>query len=173
MKLNSKLKLNRSLGLTKSKLQNYRSQFGISGFLYGFNLLARNVVVGLTCLSSHPPLTSESLYKKRNDYCLAKRREKEDQLFERRRFVSVPLSMDTALGAGGVSDGGFSPMNDDILHNIFGRLPAQSFAAAAYVCKTWNSVCNRILCRPKFSSAVSLNPSLHVRLVSLFLYLVN
>ncbi|CAK9327238.1 unnamed protein product [Citrullus colocynthis] len=74
--------------------------------------------------------------------------------------------MDTAVGTGGVSDGGFSPMNDDILHNIFGRLPAQSFAAAACVCKTWNSVCNRILCRPKFASAVSLNPSLHVRLVA-------
>ncbi|KAG7019749.1 F-box/LRR-repeat protein [Cucurbita argyrosperma subsp. argyrosperma] len=53
-------------------------------------------------------------------------------------------------------------MNDDILHNIFRRLPARSFAAAACVSKTWNSTCNRILRRPKFASAVSLNPSLHV-----------
>ncbi|XP_022994367.1 F-box/LRR-repeat protein At5g63520-like [Cucurbita maxima] len=74
--------------------------------------------------------------------------------------------METVIGAGGVGGGGggggIPPLNDDILRNIIGRLPARSFASAACVCKTWNSVCNRILCRPKFSSAVSLNPSLHV-----------
>ncbi|XP_057423964.1 F-box/LRR-repeat protein At5g63520-like isoform X2 [Lotus japonicus] len=55
---------------------------------------------------------------------------------------------------------GVGLLNDDLLQNILTRLPALSFASAACVSKTWNSVSNRILSRPKLSSALSLNPSL-------------
>ncbi|GAU26769.1 hypothetical protein TSUD_317670 [Trifolium subterraneum] len=55
---------------------------------------------------------------------------------------------------------GITLLNDDLLHNIFTRLPAPSFASASCVNKSWNSVCNRIISRPKLSSALSLNPSL-------------
>ncbi|XP_061376503.1 F-box/LRR-repeat protein At5g63520-like [Gastrolobium bilobum] len=51
-------------------------------------------------------------------------------------------------------------LNNDIFHNILGRLPALSFAAAACVNKTWYHVCSQILSRPKLVSALSLNPSL-------------
>ncbi|XP_057423920.1 F-box/LRR-repeat protein At5g63520-like isoform X4 [Lotus japonicus] len=54
---------------------------------------------------------------------------------------------------------GVSLLNEDLLHNILTRLPALSFASATCVSKTWNSVSNRILSRPKLSSALSLNPS--------------
>ncbi|CAL9244228.1 unnamed protein product [Arabidopsis halleri] len=46
-------------------------------------------------------------------------------------------------------------MNDDLLHNILLRLPAKSFAFASCVNRSWNSVCNRILSRPKMISAFS------------------
>jgi len=57
-----------------------------------------------------------------------------------------------------------SMLNEDLLQNILARLPALPFASAACVSKAWNSLCNRILSRPKLSSALSLNPSLPVRL---------
>ncbi|KAI7732284.1 hypothetical protein M8C21_027997, partial [Ambrosia artemisiifolia] len=51
-------------------------------------------------------------------------------------------------------------ISDDLLHNIVSRLPATSFASAACVSRSWNLICGRLLCRPKLSSAYSLNPSL-------------
>ncbi|KAJ0111310.1 hypothetical protein Patl1_01242 [Pistacia atlantica] len=57
---------------------------------------------------------------------------------------------------------GFALANEDLLQNILSRLPALSFASAACVSKSWNKVCNRILSRPKLSSALSLSPSHHV-----------
>ncbi|KAH7528202.1 F-box/LRR-repeat protein At5g63520 [Ziziphus jujuba] len=53
----------------------------------------------------------------------------------------------------------FAMINDDLLLNILSRLPAVSFASAACVNKYWNGICNRVLSRPKLSSALSLNPS--------------
>ncbi|XP_071686437.1 F-box/LRR-repeat protein At5g63520 [Rutidosis leptorrhynchoides] len=53
-------------------------------------------------------------------------------------------------------------IGEDLLHNIFTRLPAISFASAACVNRTWNLVCDRVLCRPKLSSATSINSSLQV-----------
>ncbi|XP_050150934.1 F-box/LRR-repeat protein At5g63520-like isoform X1 [Malus sylvestris] len=53
----------------------------------------------------------------------------------------------------------FSPINDDLLHNILSHLPALSFASAACVSKSWNQICSRILTRPKLASALSLHPS--------------
>ncbi|RDX96941.1 F-box/LRR-repeat protein [Mucuna pruriens] len=60
------------------------------------------------------------------------------------------------------SDGNtsLSMLNEDLLQNILARLPALPFASAACVNKSWNFLCNRILSRPKLSSALSLNPSL-------------
>lgn len=58
--------------------------------------------------------------------------------------------------------GGFDIVNSDLLHNILIRLPAASFAQAACVNRSWNQVCNRIFSRPKFASAISLNPVLEV-----------
>ncbi|KAG7539055.1 F-box-like domain superfamily [Arabidopsis suecica] len=49
-------------------------------------------------------------------------------------------------------------MNEDLLHNILLRLPAKSFAFASCVNRSWSSVCNRILSRPKMISAFSRNP---------------
>ncbi|KAK1413277.1 hypothetical protein QVD17_35048 [Tagetes erecta] len=51
-------------------------------------------------------------------------------------------------------------IGEDLLHNIVARLPAISFASAASVSRSWNIVCDRVLCRPKLSSACSFNPSL-------------
>ncbi|MFS7951192.1 putative F-box domain-containing protein [Helianthus anomalus] len=51
---------------------------------------------------------------------------------------------------------------EDLLENIIARLPASSFASAACVNRSWNLVSDRILCRPKLSSAWSINPSLQV-----------
>ena len=56
----------------------------------------------------------------------------------------------------------FELINDDVLQKILEKLPALSFASAACVSKTWNQLCNRILSRPKISSALSLNPSPNV-----------
>ncbi|KAJ0705483.1 putative F-box domain-containing protein [Helianthus annuus] len=53
-------------------------------------------------------------------------------------------------------------VGEDLLQNIFGRLPALSFASAACVSRSWNLVCNHILCCPKLSSACLVNPSLQV-----------
>lgn len=50
-----------------------------------------------------------------------------------------------------------SRIGDDVLQNILSRLQARPFAAAACVNKSWNRVSNRILSRPKFASAISLN----------------
>ncbi|KAJ4851428.1 hypothetical protein Tsubulata_043961, partial [Turnera subulata] len=57
-------------------------------------------------------------------------------------------------------DGFPDQVNEDVMHNIFSRLPASSFASAACVNKYWNTVCTRILSRPKIASALSINPSL-------------
>ncbi|MED6172692.1 hypothetical protein PIB30_052322 [Stylosanthes scabra] len=74
-----------------------------------------------------------------------------------RRSKKAELSNEAnATGNGG----SFGSVNDDLLQNILARLPARSFASAACVSKSWSSVCNRILTRPKLSSALSLNPSL-------------
>ncbi|KAJ1386209.1 Leucine-rich repeat domain superfamily, partial [Sesbania bispinosa] len=54
---------------------------------------------------------------------------------------------------------GVSVLSEDLLQQILSRLPALSFASASCVSKSWNSVCNRILSRPKLSSALSLNLS--------------
>ncbi|KAI3806969.1 hypothetical protein L1987_22889 [Smallanthus sonchifolius] len=53
-------------------------------------------------------------------------------------------------------------IGEDLLQNIVARLPATSFASAASVSRSWNTVCDRVLCRPKLSSACSFNPSLQV-----------
>lgn len=53
-------------------------------------------------------------------------------------------------------------IGEDLLQNIVARLPAVSFASAACVSRSWNLVCDRVLCRPKLSSACSFNPSLQV-----------
>ncbi|KAK6261960.1 hypothetical protein QUC31_007776 [Theobroma cacao] len=63
---------------------------------------------------------------------------------------------------------GFCLMNHDLLQNILSRLPAASFASAACVSKAWNAACNRVLSRPKLSSAISLNPSPRVALQEVF-----
>ncbi|KAL0318878.1 UNVERIFIED_CONTAM: F-box/LRR-repeat protein [Sesamum angustifolium] len=46
------------------------------------------------------------------------------------------------------------------MQNILGRLPASSFASAACVSRSWNSLCSSLLSSPRLSSAVSFNPSL-------------
>ncbi|KAL8226058.1 hypothetical protein R6Q57_018615 [Mikania cordata] len=53
-------------------------------------------------------------------------------------------------------------IGEDLLENIVARLPAISFASAACVSRSWNHVCDRVLCRPKLASACSYNPSLQV-----------
>lgn len=61
--------------------------------------------------------------------------------------------------------GVFSPAHDDVSVSILARPPAVSFASsAACVGKTWNQSCNKNFSRPQFSSALSLNPDLHVSL---------
>ncbi|XP_074278513.1 F-box/LRR-repeat protein At5g63520 isoform X1 [Silene latifolia] len=55
---------------------------------------------------------------------------------------------------------GISHLGDDLLQNIIGKLPAQSFASAACVNRSWNAVCARVLSRPVIASALSLNSSL-------------
>ncbi|KAF5730961.1 hypothetical protein HS088_TW19G00564 [Tripterygium wilfordii] len=56
---------------------------------------------------------------------------------------------------------GFSLLNTDVLHDILSRLPADAFASAACVNKSWNKACKGILSTPKLASALSLNPNLH------------
>ncbi|RAL48537.1 hypothetical protein DM860_005961 [Cuscuta australis] len=51
-------------------------------------------------------------------------------------------------------------IGEDLLHNTFSCLPAPSCASAACVCRSWNRIATRLLSSPKFSSALSLNPSL-------------
>ncbi|XP_065860532.1 F-box/LRR-repeat protein At5g63520-like [Euphorbia lathyris] len=55
---------------------------------------------------------------------------------------------------------GFSQVTEDVMENIFSRLPASAFSSAACVSKCWNHVCVRILKKPKFASAISLKPTL-------------
>ncbi|KAL8464238.1 hypothetical protein ACS0TY_033953 [Phlomoides rotata] len=55
---------------------------------------------------------------------------------------------------------GIEDLGEDLMQNILTRLPALSFASAACVAHSWNSLCNRILSSPKLSSALSFNPSL-------------
>ncbi|KAA8542099.1 hypothetical protein F0562_023251 [Nyssa sinensis] len=54
--------------------------------------------------------------------------------------------------------GGIDLIGEDLLQKILSRLPALSFASAACVSRSWNVVCQRVICRPKLSSAISLNP---------------
>ncbi|XP_057804838.1 F-box/LRR-repeat protein At5g63520 isoform X2 [Salvia miltiorrhiza] len=51
-------------------------------------------------------------------------------------------------------------LGDDLMQNILTRLPALSFASAACVSRSWNSLCHRVLSVPKLCSAVSFNPTL-------------
>ncbi|KAL7191685.1 hypothetical protein ACSBR2_023715 [Camellia fascicularis] len=53
-------------------------------------------------------------------------------------------------------------IGEDLLRNVLSRLPALSFASAACVSRSWNSLCNLLLSCPKLSSAFSLNPSLRI-----------
>ncbi|KAG8379445.1 hypothetical protein BUALT_Bualt07G0089300 [Buddleja alternifolia] len=55
---------------------------------------------------------------------------------------------------------GIDDLGDDLVQNILIRLPALSFAWAACVSRSWNSICNRLLSSPKLSSALSFNHSL-------------
>ncbi|KAK7302295.1 hypothetical protein RJT34_13181 [Clitoria ternatea] len=71
-----------------------------------------------------------------------------------------PLKSSTKVKASIDSNTSLGALSEDILHNILARLPALPFASAACVNKSWNSLCNRILSRPKLSSALSLNPTL-------------
>ncbi|XP_047181523.1 F-box/LRR-repeat protein At5g63520 [Vigna umbellata] len=73
---------------------------------------------------------------------------------------SSSLKSSTKVKASSDANTSLSMLNEDILQNILARLPAVPFASAACVSKAWNSLCNRILSRPKLSSALSLNPSL-------------
>ncbi|KAI3816062.1 hypothetical protein L1987_15747 [Smallanthus sonchifolius] len=50
----------------------------------------------------------------------------------------------------------------DLLGNILARLPAVDFASANGSSSLLHHGCRRVLCRPKLSSACSLNPSLQV-----------
>ena len=68
--------------------------------------------------------------------------------------------------AGQISAIDINDINEDLLHKILAKLPARSFASAACVSRSWNRICNRILSRPKLSSALSLNPSLPVSSIS-------
>ncbi|CAO2818163.1 unnamed protein product [Amaranthus hypochondriacus] len=56
---------------------------------------------------------------------------------------------------------GISEINDYLLQDILSKLPAKTFASASCVNRAWNHICARILCRPNFISALSLNASLH------------
>ncbi|XP_076939447.1 F-box/LRR-repeat protein At5g63520-like [Bidens hawaiensis] len=60
------------------------------------------------------------------------------------------------------SRNGIDLIGEDLLQNIVARLPATSFAYAACVNRSWNVVCERVLSRPKLSSACSFNPSLQI-----------
>ncbi|XP_049390521.1 F-box/LRR-repeat protein At5g63520-like isoform X3 [Solanum stenotomum] len=53
-------------------------------------------------------------------------------------------------------------IGEDLLFNIFSKLPAVECAAAACVSRSWNATITRLLSLPKLSSAVSLDPSLQV-----------
>nr|XP_043637467.1 F-box/LRR-repeat protein At5g63520 isoform X2 [Erigeron canadensis] len=53
-------------------------------------------------------------------------------------------------------------IGEDLLQNIVSRLPATSFAFAACVNRSWHLVCDRLLLRPKLSSACSFHSSLNV-----------
>lgn len=59
----------------------------------------------------------------------------------------------------GASTNEIDLIGEDLLQNILSRLPALTFASAACVSRTWSSLCNRVLSRPKLSSAFSLHPN--------------
>ncbi|CAN6578594.1 unnamed protein product [Malus baccata var. baccata] len=62
----------------------------------------------------------------------------------------------------GREQGVFSRVDDEILQNILGRLPGVEFSSAVGVNANWNKNFGQMLSRPKFSSALSLKPDLHV-----------
>ncbi|XP_050152249.1 uncharacterized protein LOC126626894 isoform X2 [Malus sylvestris] len=62
----------------------------------------------------------------------------------------------------GREQGVFSRVDDEILQSILGRLPGVEFSSAVGVNTNWNKNFGQMLSRPKFSSALSLNPDLHV-----------
>lgn len=64
-------------------------------------------------------------------------------------------------------------LGDDLMQNVLSRLPALSFASAACVSRSWNSICNRVLSVPKLCSAVSFNPILEVPTLLLLATIVN
>ncbi|MCD7448945.1 hypothetical protein HAX54_047557 [Datura stramonium] len=53
-------------------------------------------------------------------------------------------------------------IGEDLLYNIFSKLPAVECAAAACVSRSWNLTITRLLSLPKLNSAFSLDPSLQV-----------
>ncbi|KAJ0938537.1 putative F-box domain-containing protein [Helianthus annuus] len=60
----------------------------------------------------------------------------------------------------GIAAAAIDIIGEDLLQSIVSRLPATSFASAACVSRSWNLLCERVLSRPKLSSACSVNPSL-------------
>ncbi|XP_050152248.1 F-box/LRR-repeat protein At5g63520-like isoform X1 [Malus sylvestris] len=62
----------------------------------------------------------------------------------------------------GREQGVFSRVDDEILQSILGRLPGVEFSSAVGVNTNWNKNFGQMLSRPKFSSALSLNPDLHI-----------
>ncbi|GMH31492.1 hypothetical protein Nepgr_033335 [Nepenthes gracilis] len=74
-----------------------------------------------------------------------------------RKTMFQPDASSSAVASAGC---GVAEVGQDILQHILSKLPAQSFAYASCVSRTWNYICGRILSRPKLSSALSLNPAL-------------
>ncbi|KAH6807852.1 hypothetical protein C2S51_028960 [Perilla frutescens var. frutescens] len=67
------------------------------------------------------------------------------------------LKAEEKIGSGALN---IDDLGDDLMQNILTRLPALSFASAACVSRSWNSLCHRVLSFPKLCSAVSFNPML-------------
>ncbi|CAN6713579.1 unnamed protein product [Malus baccata var. baccata] len=68
----------------------------------------------------------------------------------------------------GREQGVFSRVDDEILQNILGRLPGVEFSSAVGVNANWNKNFGQMLSRPKFSSALSLKPDLHMKFLTRF-----
>ncbi|GAB2224958.1 hypothetical protein Droror1_Dr00005739 [Drosera rotundifolia] len=75
-------------------------------------------------------------------------------------LVTNPRQKISSSATMAVESDAMSRIDDDILQNIQSKLPAPSFASAAYVSRTWNAVCSCVLSRPLLVSALLLNPSL-------------
>ncbi|GAB2289379.1 hypothetical protein Dimus_023686 [Dionaea muscipula] len=103
--------------------------------------------------------TSHSSQKPKLSSTMAPMEDPSSSAMTRMEPPETPLLPITAAVSTAAFDG-MASIGEDILHNILSKLPAQSFASAACVSRTWNAVCGSILSRPKFASALSLNPSL-------------